>query len=140
MSGTGIRVIRKRLLDILHFGHAGKAKMTNEVKTFCWPEINKDNKNTVKDCTACLTTGENLNFKLPKKQYGQLKKLTEQGQELHIDFTRKHHKININRDVKILIAVDRFILPKRIESDKEQPSQNFEKPKHRNSKLNTLNT
>ena len=31
--------LRRRLLDILHFGHSGITKMTSEAKIFWWPEI-----------------------------------------------------------------------------------------------------
>ena len=34
--------LRKRLLDILHFGHTGMTKMTAEAKIFWWPEIKRD--------------------------------------------------------------------------------------------------
>ena len=62
----------------------------------------------VKDCTACLASGKNLEYQLPSKHYGNLEKLTELGQEKQIDFTRKLHNQKIHGDVQILIAVDRF--------------------------------
>ena len=34
--------LRRRLLDILHFGHAGLKKMTAEAKIFWWPNITRD--------------------------------------------------------------------------------------------------
>ena len=34
--------LRRRLLDILYFGHAGITKMLAEAKIFWWPEINRD--------------------------------------------------------------------------------------------------
>ena len=43
----------------------------------------------VKDCTACLASGKNMKYQLPKKNYGQLEKLPETGQEIQIEFTRK---------------------------------------------------
>ena len=100
--------LRRRLLDILHFGHAGTTKMIAEAKIFWWPDINQDIENKVKDCIACLASGKNLKYQLPKNHYGKLKKLTERGQEIQIDFTGKLHNKRINGDVQILIAVDRF--------------------------------
>ena len=100
--------LRRRLLDILHFGHAGLTKMTAEAKIFWWPNITRDIENKAKDCTACLASGKNLKYQLPKNLYGNLKTLTEPGQEIQIDFTGKLHNKNINRDVQILIAIDRF--------------------------------
>ena len=83
--------LRRRLLDILHFGHAGTTKMIAEAKIFWWPDINRDIENKVKDCSACLASGKNLKYQLPKNHYGKLKKLTEPGQEIQIDFTGKLH-------------------------------------------------
>ena len=100
--------LRRRLLDILHFGHAGMTKMTAEAKIFWWPDIDRDIENKVKDFIACLASGKNSKYQLPNSHYGKLKKLTETGQEIQIDFTGKLHNKRINRDVQILIAVDRF--------------------------------
>ena len=100
--------LRRRLLDILRFGHAGTTKMIAEAKILWWPDINRDIENKVKDCIACLASGKNLKYQLPKNHYGKLKKLTEPGQEIQIDFTGKLHNKRINGDVQILIAVDRF--------------------------------
>ena len=100
--------LRRRLLDILHFCHAGTSKMIAEAKIFWWPDINRDIENKVKDCIACLASGENLKYQLPKNHYGKLKKLTEPGQEIQIDFTGKLQNKRINGDVQILVAVDRF--------------------------------
>ena len=40
--------LRKKLLDTLHFGHAGTTKRTAEAKIFWWPNINTD----IEDKTA----------------------------------------------------------------------------------------
>ena len=100
--------LRRQLLDILHFGHAGLTKITAEAKIFWWPNITRDIENKAKDCTACLASGKNLKYQLPKNHYGNLKTLTEPGQEIQIDFTGKLHNKKINGDVQILIAIDRF--------------------------------
>ena len=78
---------RRRLLDILHFGHSGLMKMETEDKTFWWPEKKNDIETKLKDCTACLASGKNLKYQLPKKHYGKLEKLTEPRQEIQNDFT-----------------------------------------------------
>ena len=100
--------LRRRLLDILHFGHAGLTKMTAEAKIFWWPNVTRNIESKAKDCTACLASGENLKYQLPKSHYGNLKTLIEPGQEIQIDFTGKLHNKKINGDVQILIAIDRF--------------------------------
>ena len=100
--------LRRRLLDVLHFGHAGLTKKTAEAKIFWWPNINRDIENKAKDCIACLASGKTLKYQLPNIHYGKLKTLTEPGQEIQIDFTGKLHNKRINGDVQILIAVDRF--------------------------------
>ena len=71
--------LRRRILDILHFGHAGTTKMRAEAKIFLWPEVNQYIENKVKDCTACLASGKNIKYQLPSNHYGKLKKLTEPG-------------------------------------------------------------
>ena len=53
--------LRRRLLDILHFGHSGTTKMISEAKIFWWPGVKQDIENRVKDCTACLASGETSN-------------------------------------------------------------------------------
>ena len=100
--------LRRRLLDILHFGHSGITKMTSEAKIFWWPNKKQDIEKKVKDCTACLASGENLNYQLPKKHYGKLEKLSEPRQEIQIDFTRELHNKNLGGEAQILIAIDRF--------------------------------
>ena len=100
--------LRRKLLDIIHFGHSGITKINAEAKIFWWPGMKQDIENKVKDCIACLASGKNLKYQLPKKHHGKLKKVTEPGQEIQIDFTGKLHNKNINGDVQILIAIDRF--------------------------------
>ena len=100
--------LRRRLLEILHFGHSGITKMMSEAKIFWWPGMKKDIENKVQDCTACLTSGKNLEYQLPKKQYGKLEKLSEPGHKIQIDFTGKLHNKHLHGATQILIAVDRF--------------------------------
>ena len=99
---------RKKLLNSLHFGHAGTTKMTAEAKVFWWPNITKDIEEKVKNCVACLSSGKNLKNQLPKNESGKLKTLTEPGQEIQIDFTGKLHNKKLNGENQLLIAVDRF--------------------------------
>ena len=100
--------LRKKLTEILHIGHSGTTKMLSDAKIFWWPNVPKDIEQKVKDCTACLATGKNLKYQIPKNQYGKLEKLSEPGQELQIDFTGKLHNKNLNGEPQILIAIDRF--------------------------------
>ena len=37
-------------------------------KNILWPDMKKDNENKVQDCTACLASGKNLKYQLPKKK------------------------------------------------------------------------
>ena len=100
--------LRRRLIEILHFGHSGVTKMLSDAKIFWWPEMRKDIEQRVKDCTACLATGKNLKYQIPKNKYGKLEKLSKLGQEIKIDFTGKMHNKNLNGELQILIAIDRF--------------------------------
>ena len=67
--------------------------------------MRQDIETKVKDCTACLASGKNLKYNLPKNHYGKLEKLSER-QEIQIDFTGKLHNKKTNREVQTLI--DRF--------------------------------
>ena len=100
--------LRRRLLDILHFGHAGMTKLETEAKIFWRPTKKSVIETKVKDCTACLASGKNFEYQLPSKHYGKLEKLTEPEQEIQIDFTGKLHNQIIHGDIQILIAVDIF--------------------------------
>ena len=50
--------LRKKLLETLHFGHAGTTKMTAEANIFWWPNINKDIEDKIKNCIACVSSGK----------------------------------------------------------------------------------
>ena len=100
--------LRRRLVDNLLFGQSGTTKRISEAKIYWWPGINQDIENKVKDCTACLASGKNLQYQLPKKHYGKLENLSEPGQEIEIHFTGKIHNINLNGEIQILIAGDRI--------------------------------
>ena len=91
--------------------------------------------NKVKDCTACLASGKNLKYQLPKNYYGKLEKLSD-GQEIQIDFYGKLRNKNLHGEVQILMQNLRsksgyqFLpsnfrlcgIPEKIESDKEERS------------------
>ena len=64
--------------------------------------MKKDVEKKVQDCTACLTLGKNLKYQLPKKYYGKLEKLSEQGQEIQIDFTGNLHNKYLHGEHKYL--------------------------------------
>ena len=100
--------LRRRLLDILHFGHSGITKMTTEAKSFWWPNKKQDIETKVKDCTACLASGKNLIYQLPKTHYGKVEKLSEPGKKIQIDLTGKLHNKKLSGETQILIAIDRF--------------------------------
>ena len=100
--------LRKKLLDTLHFGHAGTTKMTAEAKIFWWPNINKVIEDKVKNCKTCLASGKNLKYQKPKNESGKLKTFTEPGQEIQIDFTGKLYNKKLNGKNQLLNVVDSF--------------------------------
>ena len=55
-----------------------------------------------------MSSGKNLKYQLPKHEFGNLKTLTESGQEIQMDFSGKLNNKKLNRDHRILIAIDRF--------------------------------
>ena len=69
-------------------------------------EQKQDIETKIKDCTACLALGQNLNYQLAKNHYRKLEKLSESGQEIQIDFTGKLHNENLSGETQI--AVDIF--------------------------------
>ena len=81
--------LRRKLIEILHFGHSGTTKMLSDAKIFWWPEMRKDIEQKVKDCTACLATGKNLKYQIPKNQYGKLEKIIRTGTGITNRFYRK---------------------------------------------------
>ena len=82
--------------------------MTAEAKIYWWPNIDIDIEDKVKNCLACLSSGKNLKYQIPRNESGNLKTLTEPGQEIQIDFTGKLHNKKLNGENQLLIAVDRF--------------------------------
>ena len=46
--------LRKKLLDTLHFGHAGATKMTAEAKIFWWPNMLKEIEDKTKNRVPCM--------------------------------------------------------------------------------------
>ena len=57
---------------------------------------------------ACMASGKNLNYQIPKNNFGKVKPLTEQGQKFQIDFSGKLNHKKLNGIQQILIAIDRF--------------------------------
>ena len=55
-----------------------------------------------------MTSGKNLKYQIPKREFGKLKTLTEPRQEIQIDFPGKLNNEKLNGEYQILIAVDRF--------------------------------
>ena len=81
--------LRKKLLNTLHFGHAGTTKMAAEAKIFWWPNITKDIEEKVKNCVACLSSGKNLKYQLPKKRKRKIKNTYRTGTRNSNRFYRK---------------------------------------------------
>ena len=94
--------------------------MLSEAKICWWPEMRRHIEQKVKDCTACLATGKNLKYQIPKNHYGKLEKLFEPGQKLQVDFTGKLHNKNMNGEPQILIAIDRFCLWPTAKNDSKE--------------------
>ena len=55
-----------------------------------------------------MSSGKNLKYQIQKNESGKLKTLTEPGQEIQNDFTRKLHNEKLNGENQLPIAVDRF--------------------------------
>ena len=51
--------------------------------------MQKQIEDETKNCVACMSSGKNLNYQLPKHEFGKLKTLTELGQEIQIIFSGK---------------------------------------------------
>ena len=81
--------LRKRLLETLHFGHAGATKLTAEAKMLCWPNLSKEKEDKTKNCVACKASIKNLKYQLLKHEVGTSKTQTEPRQEFQIVFFRK---------------------------------------------------
>ena len=82
--------------------------MTAEAKIFWRPNMQKEIEDKAKNCVACMSSGTNLKYQLPKNEFGKLKTLTEPGQEIQIDFSGKLNNKKLNGEYQIIIAIDRF--------------------------------
>ena len=100
--------LREKLLDTLNFGRGGATKMTAEAKIFWWPNMQKEIEDKTKNCVACMSSGKNLKYQIPKNKFGKLKTLTQPGQEIQTNFCGKLNNKSLNREHQILIAIDRF--------------------------------
>ena len=105
-SNSSTNRLRKKLLDTLHFGHAGATNMTTEAKIFGWTTMQKQIEDKTKNCVACMSSGKNLKYQLPKNEFGKLKTQTKPGKEIQIDCEMNNKKLN--GEHQILIAIDRF--------------------------------
>ena len=70
--------------------------------------MQKEIEEKAKNCVACMASGKNLKYQIPKREFGKLKTLTEPGQEIQIDFSGKLNNEKLNGDDQMLIVVDRF--------------------------------
>ena len=82
--------------------------MTAEAKIFWWPNMLKEIEDKTKNCVACMSSGKNLKYQIPKNEIGKLKTLTEPGQEIQIDFSGKLNNKKLHGEHQIIIATDRF--------------------------------
>ena len=89
--------LRKKLLDTLHFGHAGSTKMLAESKIFWWPNMCKEIEDKTKNCVACMASGKNLNYQLPKKKLRKTKNLDGTRTRSPKRFYRKTESQKIKR-------------------------------------------
>ena len=70
--------------------------------------MQKEIEDKTKNCMACMSSGKNLKYQLPKHKFGKLKTLTEPGQEIQSDFSGILNNKKLNGNHQILIAIDRF--------------------------------
>ena len=73
--------------------------MAAEAKIFWWPNMQKKIEEKAKNCVACMASGKNLKYQIPKREFGKLKTLTEPGQKFQIDFFRKTEKRKTERRI-----------------------------------------
>ena len=73
-------------------------------------EIDRDyfHRGATAEIMQIIQRREKLKYQLPKNESGNLKTLTEPGQEIQINFTGKLHNKKLNGENQLLIAVDRF--------------------------------
>ena len=75
--------LREKLMETLHFRHSGYKKMTTETKFFRWPNMQKEIEEEAKNCVACMASGKNLKYQIPKREFGKLNSLTDTGKVIH---------------------------------------------------------
>ena len=82
--------------------------MSAEAKKFWWPNMSKEIENKTRYCVARMASGKNLNYYIPKINFGKLKILTEPGREIQIDFSGKVNHRKLKGEHQILFAIDKF--------------------------------
>ena len=59
--------------------------------------MSKQIEENTKTCVACMASGTNLKYHLPKHETGRIKKnLTEPGKKFHIDFSENWNNKKVN--------------------------------------------
>ena len=86
--------------------------MLSDAKVFWWPEMRKDIEQKVKDCTACLATGKNLKYQIPKKLIRKIRKTIRTRTTItnrfyqkstYQNFERRTSNTNRNRSVQQMV-------------------------------------
>ena len=73
--------LREKLMETLHFGHAGSTKTLTEGWMFWWPNIHKKIEDQTNNRVACMTSGKTINSQIPKNETGKIKTLNEPGKK-----------------------------------------------------------
>ena len=59
--------------------------------------MQKEIEDKTKNCVACMSSGRNLKYQLPKHEFGKLKTLTDPGQKNSNGFFRKTNQQKTER-------------------------------------------
>ena len=89
--------LRKKLLETLHLGHAGYTKMEAEDKLFWWPNMQKEIEEKTKNCVACMASGKNLKYQIPKREFGKTENTNGTGTRNSNRLFRKTKQQKIKR-------------------------------------------
>ena len=100
--------LKRPVGDAIHCGRPGSLKMLAGNSIFWWCGMEKDNKTKCSTCTANMSSGKKLKYRLRSTEKIKLLALAQPGQEIQINFASKLHNKHKTSGPYILKGIDRY--------------------------------
>ena len=99
--------MRQILVDSLHLTHPGQGGILEATRNVWYPYLHRNIIATAQNCNECRQKGKNLKVISGKHHFTALDAVVEPNEEIQLDFAGPMPD-EINKDVYILVGVDRF--------------------------------